>query len=52
MKVADVERFFLRRGRARKFEQVLDDARGAAGLAMREIELALGGVVEAGAFAE
>ena len=50
--VADVERFFLWRGGAREFEQVLDDASGAAGLAMGEVELALGGFVDACAFAQ
>ena len=44
--------FFLRRGGTREFEKILDDARGAAGLAMRQIELALGGFVEACAFAQ
>ena len=51
-KIADVERFLLRRGRARKFQQVLYDARGAAGLAMRQVELALGRIVQARAFAK
>src|SRR5882672_2872173 len=50
--VIEVERFFLRRSGARKFEKVLDDARGAAGLAVCELKLALGGVVGSFTFAE
>ena len=43
--IVDVEKFFLSGSGAREFEQVLHDARGAAGLAMREIELAGEGFV-------
>src|SRR5690242_4449856 len=38
----DIERLAQRRGGARKFQEILHDARGAASLAMRQIELALG----------
>jgi hypothetical protein len=48
----DVERFFLRRSRAREFQQVLDNARGTPGLAVRELKLALGGVIGSFALAE
>jgi hypothetical protein len=48
----EIEGFFLRRGRARKFKQVLHDAGGATGLAMGHLELAARVVVDAGAIAE
>src|SRR6266849_6563875 len=38
----DVKRLFLRSSRPRELQQVLNDARGATGLAMRKLELALG----------
>src|SRR5690349_4165969 len=43
--IVDVEKLLLRRTGTREFEQVLHDARGAAGLAMGEIELAHEGFV-------
>src|SRR5437899_317164 len=48
----DVERSFLGRSRAREFEKILDDARGAPGLPVRKIQLALAGVIGSLAFAE
>src|ERR1700722_954832 len=50
--VADTERLLLRGCGTREFEEILHDARRAAGLAMRQIELALGGIVEAFALAQ
>ena len=48
----DVQRFFLRRSRAGKFQQILDNSRGAAGLPMSQFQLALHSFVGAGAFAK
>ena len=48
----DVQRFLLRRSRAGKFQQILDNARGAAGLAMGQFQLALHRFVGAGALAK
>src|SRR5260370_12206696 len=48
----DVERSFLRRSRAREFEEILDDTRGAPRLAVGKIQLALAGVIGSVAFAE
>src|SRR5216684_6197809 len=51
-KVIEVEGPFLRGSGAREFEKILDDARGSAGLAVREFQLALGGVVGSFTLAE
>ena len=48
----EVQCLFLRRSRPRKFEKVLDDASGAASLAVSHFQLALGVVVHALAFAQ
>lgn len=48
----EIDGFFLGRGRAGEFEKILNDASGAAGLAMGEFELALGGLRVALAFAQ
>jgi len=47
-----VEGLLLRRGGAGEFEKVLDDASGAASLAMSHFELALGVFIGTGAIAE
>jgi hypothetical protein len=41
----EVDGFFLRRGGPGEFKKILDDARGAACLTMRQFELAFGGFV-------
>src|SRR5579883_154194 len=41
----EIERLLLRRGRAGKLEKILNNARGAASLAMREFKLAAHGFV-------
>ena len=48
----EIDRFFLGRSGTGKFEKILNDARGAAGLATRDFKLALGGFGIGGAFAE
>src|SRR6266852_6107214 len=48
----DVERFLVRRRRARELEKILDDTSGAARLPMREFELALGWFIGPFPFAE
>src|SRR6266481_3908041 len=48
----EVQGLFLRGSWTRKLEKILDDARGAASLAVRHFELALGVIVHALALAE
>src|ERR1700676_849636 len=48
----EIDRFFLRRGRPGKLEKILNDASGAACLAMGQFELAFDGFFETLAFAE
>src|SRR2546425_41357 len=48
----EIQRLLLRRRRPRKFQQVLHDPRGAPGLAMRQLELPLRGLVCPSAFAK
>jgi hypothetical protein len=51
-KIVNVKSFLLRRCRAGEFEKILDDASGTAGLAVRKVKLALGGIVDASALAK
>src|SRR5271169_4539269 len=48
----EVQRLLLRRGGTGEFEEVLNDASGAASLTMRHFELALGAFINARAVAQ
>src|SRR6267378_1177386 len=51
-KVVEIEGLFLWRSGAREFQKILDDARGAAGLAVRQFQLASGGIIGSFTLAE
>src|SRR6185437_3648812 len=48
----EINGLLLGRGRPGEFEKILNDTRGAASLAMSQFELALGGLILIGAFAQ